>query len=149
MQWPNNITFCLFVLVSPHFLPLTPAGETAPFAAAQHIRQAGWPWDHSACQCCCSYLSLPASDSSAAPLAAHRGPWSRCTAPKPVACECVCGAAVWMSAALCNLACRKVSVKVLLFAGPGPPPCRRRSRAPEKTGNTQRGKTCSRECESE
>lgn len=79
-------------------------------AAAQHISQAALLWGHSACQGCCSYLSLAANDSSAGP--SRSPPGARPHGAKPVACECVCGAAARLSAALCNLACRKVSVKV-------------------------------------
>lgn len=58
-------------------------------SCSARISQAGSLWDHSACQGCCSYLSLPVKTQALAPLHPPR-PVERARA-QPVACKCVHG----------------------------------------------------------
>lgn len=89
-------------------------------SCSAHISQAGPLWDHSACQGCCSYLSLPVKTQVLAPLHPPR-PVERvrsacgmqvCSWEQTQWRVCICAC---VSMALCNLVCWKVSVKVLLF----------------------------------
>lgn len=110
-------------------------------SCSARISQAGPLWDHSACQGCCSYLSLPVKTQALAPLHPPRPVERARSACGMQVCSwqqtqwrvCVCAR---VSTALCDLACWKVSVKVLLlWVGP---PCRR---CPELANRKQQAET--------
>lgn len=98
MWFQNNI---MFFVCSSSFPPVVTLSckRNSRTSAAQHISQAGSLWDHSACQGCCSYLSLPVRTQVPAPLHPPRsveGVWRPCgmqvrpAALDTVECRCLC-----------------------------------------------------------